>query len=81
MDFTIGGAGIFLTLHIFVVIAYFLFRRTFNFQHKFAEMLIVFFLPVAGIMLMVYCSWIRRKVAIEGVDEENEMHLRKLMVV
>ena len=79
MDFTIGGAGIFLTLHIFVVIAYFLFRRTFNVQHMLAEMLIVFFLPVAGVMLMMYCSWIRMKVRREGVDDDNEKHLRKLM--
>ena len=79
MDFTIGGAGAFCVLHIFVVIAYFLFRRTFNFQHLLAEMLIVFFLPVAGVMLMMYCSWIRRKVIREGVDDDNEKHLRKLM--
>ncbi|MBR4847635.1 MAG: hypothetical protein IKV08_05475, partial [Phascolarctobacterium sp.] len=30
-------------------------------------------------MLMMYCSWIRRKVAREGVDGDNEKHLRKLM--
>ena len=28
---------------------------------------------------MMYCSWIRMKVRHEGVDDDNEKHLRKLM--
>ncbi len=78
MDFPIDNATLFCIGHLLVIITYFLFRRTFNKQHKVAELLIVIFLPVAGVLLMLYCCWIRRKVLREGLTVENIEHMKNL---
>lgn len=78
MDFPINNAVLFCIGHLLVVIAYFVFRRTVNKEHKVAELLIVAFMPVAGLCLMLYCAWIRRKILREGLTKENIDHMQAL---
>lgn len=78
MDFLGNDAFLFCVIHLLLIITYFLFRRTFNKEHKLVELLIVIFLPITGILLMLYCSWIRTKLLKEGLSEENQEHMRVL---